>query len=157
MLKFSWGLLPAATAITAVATITTTVATALAATTAAVTATATTAAAATKATATTTTTAAAESRTLFTRTRFIDRQEATAEVLAVKSVDGVSHGLCGIHGDKGKAAWTAAIAIHRQVDIGDNAVSGKEIAQVVLSGAKGEIPHIHLRVHIYLSYRSSLA
>ena len=135
--------------------IATTAATVTAFATTAVAAATTTTAAAAVAAATTTATAEAATASateatgaLFFRTRFIDAKLAAAEFLAIETVDGCLHFIGRAHRDEGKAAGTTGDAIHRKEDIGYGAELREEGLDVLLSGAKGQIAHIHFGIHV---------
>lgn len=144
-------------AITAVPALAATATAAAATTTAAVAATATAAATTTAVAATTTaaattteatTTAATACWTLFFRTSFIDGEVTTSEIFGIEAIDGCRHGLWSVHGHKCKSAWAAALPVDWQENISHSAVLREQVADFVLTGTKGEIPHIHLRIHI---------
>jgi hypothetical protein len=140
----------ATTAATVTAFATTAVAAATTTTAAAAVAAATTTATAEAATASATATATATEATgaLFFRTRFIDAKLAAAEFLAIETVDGCLHFIGRAHRDEGKAAGTTGDAIHRKEDIGYGAELREEGLDVLLSGAKGQIAHIHFGIHV---------
>jgi hypothetical protein len=130
------GLVPAATAITAIT----------ATTIAAVSTTTTTAATATESAATTTAAAFA----LFHRTRFVHGQGATVDFLAMELGDRGLGFLSGAHFDEAKAAGTSRHAIVDHLHPRDVARLGKEIGQVVFRHAKGQIAHIQFYAHFFL-------
>jgi hypothetical protein len=136
----------ATTAATVTAFATTAVAAATTTTAAAAVAAATTTATAEAATASATATEATGA--LFFRTRFIDAKLAAAEFLAIETVDGCLHFIGRAHRDEGKAAGTTGDAIHRKEDIGYGAELREEGLDVLLSGAKGQIAHIHFGIHV---------
>jgi hypothetical protein len=136
----------ATTAATVTAFATTAVAAATTPTAAAAVAAATTTATAEAATASATATEATGA--LFFRTRFIDAKLAAAEFLAIETVDGCLHFIGRAHRDEGKAAGTTGDAIHRKEDIGYGAELREEGLDVLLSGAKGQIAHIHFGIHV---------
>jgi hypothetical protein len=138
----------ATTAATVTAFATTAVAAATTTTAAAAVAAATTTATAEAATASATATATEATGALFFRTRFIDAKLAAAEFLAIETVDGCLHFIGRAHRDEGKAAGTTGDAIHRKEDIGYGAELREEGLDVLLSGAKGQIAHIHFGIHV---------
>jgi ribosomal protein L18 len=136
-----------AAATTAVAAATSAAATATTVAAATSAAAATTAPAATATTSATTTEAA---RTVFTRARFVDGQLAALPAHPIDGLDGCVHGFWSVHAHKGKTTWAPRLTIHRQMDVRYFSVLGKKLAQLNVGSLEGEIPHIHLGVHIYL-------
>jgi len=127
-------LVPAATAISAITTISAaTIATVSTATTTA---------------ATVSTTAAAFA--LFHRTRFVDREGATVDFLAMEFRDGRLRFFRRAHFHETKAAGTTRHAIIDHLHPGDIARLGKEIGQVVFRHAEGQIAHIEFYAHYFL-------
>ena len=57
------------------------------------------------------------------------------------------HAFGGLHGDKGKAARTTGVAVHRKGDFGNIAVGTEELAEIVVVGVEGQIAHVHFRIH----------
>jgi hypothetical protein len=125
----------AATAISAITA--TTIATVSAATT--------TAAAAISAAATT-----AAAFALFHRTRFVDREGAAVDFLAMEFCDGRLRFFRRAHFHETKAAGTTRHAIIDHLHPGDIARLGKEIGQVVFRHAEGQIAHIEFYAHFFL-------
>jgi hypothetical protein len=130
------GLVPAATTVATVSA--TTLATVSTASAAAATATISAATA-------TTTTAAAFTR--FHRTRFVDREGATVDFLAVEFRDGRLSFLGCAHFHETKAAGTTRHAIIDHLDPRDIARLGKEIGEVVFRHAEGQVAHIEFHAH----------
>jgi hypothetical protein len=129
-------LVPAATAISAITTISTaTIATVSTATTT---------------TATVTTAAATTAFALFHGTRFVDREGATVDFLAMEFRDGRLRFFRGAHFHETKAAGAACHAIIDHLHPGDIARLGKEIGQVVFRHAEGQIAHIEFYAHLFL-------
>jgi hypothetical protein len=150
----------AATAITAIpllttaAAATTTAAVAAtataAATTAAVAATATaatTTAVATTATAATTTTAEA-AWALFFRTCFVNGEVTTTKIFAIQPLNRGSHSFWSVHRDESETTRAAAFTIDWEEDVGNGAKLGEKLTNIYVGSFEGEIPHIHLGVHI---------
>jgi hypothetical protein len=129
-------LVPAATAISAITTIS--------AATIATVSTATTTAAATISTAT------AAAFALFHRTRFVDREGAAIDFLAMEFRDGRLRFFRRAHFHETKAAGTTRHAIIDHLHPRDIARLGKEIGQVVFRHAEGQIAHIEFYAHYFL-------
>ena len=125
---------------------------AAATTTAVAAATSATAATAPAATATTTTAATTTEAawTVFTRACFVDGKLAALPAHPIDGLDGCVHGFWSVHAHKGKTTWAPRLTIHRQMDVRYFSVLGKKLAQLNVGSLEGEIPHIHLGVHIYL-------
>jgi hypothetical protein len=144
----------AAATTVAAAAATTTVAAAAATTTVAAAASAaatTVAAAASAAAATVAATATAAATTcwaLFFRTGFIDCEVATSEILAIQTLNCSRHGLRSIHANESKATWASAFTVNWEKDVCDNAELGEKLADIDIASFEGEIPHVHLGIHI---------
>jgi hypothetical protein len=149
----------AATAITAIPLLTTaaaatTAAVAATATAAATTAVATTAtAAATTAVATTataaTTTATAEAAwAFFFRTCFVNGEVTTTKIFAIQPLNRGSHSFWSVHRDESETTRAAAFTIDWEEDVGNGAKLGEKLTNIYIGSFEGEIPHIHLGVHI---------
>jgi hypothetical protein len=134
----------AALAATASAATTTTAAEAAATTTAAATEAAATAAA-TEATATAAATKATTATTTgLTRTRLVDDQGATAELLTIHAIDrGIRLGIVG-HFDKAEAAGAAGLTIHHDGRGSDFTVGLEGLTQFGVGRAEREITNIKL-------------
>lgn len=131
---------PAAEAATATATV------APATTTAAKAATATTAAA--EAATATTTTAATAARPIV---GFVDAQGTPAEQGAIKLLDGGLGQIDGAHCDKGEAARSTCIAIHREVNVTYLTDSLKRRTNIVCRCTERQVSHIQSLTHgVYL-------
>jgi hypothetical protein len=112
-------------------------------------ATITTAAAATTAASATAVAAAATtaSGTVFTWTRFIHRQGAAIEALAIERLN---RGVCVFfvfHGDKRETARAAAEFVHDQVHFDDVAVGGEHVLKLVFCGVEGKVSYKQFRTH----------
>jgi hypothetical protein len=137
----------------ATATITTPIAavttTATAAASAITTTTTATAAATTAAAEAATFTAAAESatgRTLFTRTRNVDRKRAAFQFVAVKLLDCLL-GLVAIrHRDEGKTAGTTGEFVEDDFNDADGADLAEQGFEILGGAGEGKIPHVELAV-----------
>src|SRR5207247_2158113 len=82
-------------------------------------------AAATPATAATTAT-----RTFFTGPRDVDCQGASAQFLAIQSVNGLLSLLRGAHGNEAETPRTASCPIHHEIGFDDRAMCRKSVLQV---------------------------
>jgi hypothetical protein len=131
----------AATTVATTATATTSSATTSSATTATAAS-----AAATIATASAATTTEA-SGAFFTRAGFIDREKSTAKIFAIQASDRGLHGIGCVHADEGKSTRAAAIAIHRQENIGDASELAEKVGNILGGGFEGQVAHIHLGIH----------
>jgi hypothetical protein len=135
---------PITTAVAAVTTTATAAASAITTTTTTATAAATTA---TKAA--TFTAAATESttgRTLFTRTRNVDRKRAAFQFMAVKLLDCLL-GLVAIrHRDEGKTAGTTGEFVEDDLNDADGADLAKQGFEILGGAGEGKIPHVELAV-----------
>jgi len=100
--------------------------------------------------ATTTTAARAAVGTFFAGAGDIDGQRAAVEFLAVQTVDGLFGLLRRGHGDEGKSAGTIGHAVHHQVGLGDGAVGGKGVLEVVFSGVEGKISDKQFVAHVII-------
>jgi hypothetical protein len=128
-------LVPAATAISAITTISAaTIATVSTATT----------------TAATISAATAAAFALFHRTRFVDREGAAVDFLAMEFRDGRLRFFRRAHFHETKAAGTTRHAIIDHLHPRDIARLGKEIGQVVFRHAEGQIAHIEFYAHYFL-------
>jgi len=136
LFRKNWGLVPAATAISAIT-----------ATTVATVSTATTTAAATSTVAATTTTAAFA---LLHRAGFIHGQGTTIDFLAMELGDRRLRFIGRSHFHKAKAAGTSRHAVIDQLHPRDIARLGKKIGQVVFRHAKGQVAHIQFHAHLFL-------
>ena len=103
-------------------------------------------AAATIATASAATTTEA-SGAFFTRAGFIDREKSTAKIFAIQASDRGLHGIGCVHADEGKSTRAAAIAIHRQENIGDASELAEKVGNILGGGFEGQVAHIHLGIH----------
>jgi hypothetical protein len=134
---------PITTAVAAVTTTATATTTAITATTTA------TAAATTASEAATFTAAAAESttgRTLFTRTRNVDRKRAAFQFITVKLLDCLL-GLVAIrHRDEGKTAGTTGEFVEDDLNDADGADLAKQGFEILGGAGEGKIPHVELAV-----------
>ena len=86
-----------------------------------------------------TVTPAAAAASGFARTRFVDGQGAALPILAVERRCGRGSGFRGFHGDKGEAAGFAGHPILHEVDLGDWAVLGEKILQIVFDRVEGQV------------------
>jgi len=92
-------------------------------------------------------TSAGPRRTILARTSFIDGQSTSIDIFAVQGLDGGLGALLGFHGDKGKSAWLPAEFVHDHIDLGDGAVSGEKILELVLGGVEGKISYKQFSTH----------
>jgi hypothetical protein len=106
--------------------------------------------AATTTAAATVSTAAAAAFALFHRTRFVDRQGATVDFLAMEFRDGRLRFFRRAHFHETKAAGTPRHAIIDHLHPRDIARLGKKIGQVVFRHAEGQIAHIEFYAHYFL-------
>jgi hypothetical protein len=135
----------AAVAATATAAATTAVATTATAAAAATTAVATTATAATAAT----TTATAEAAwAFFFRTCFVNGEVTTTKIFAIQPLNRGSHSFWSVHRDESETTRAAAFTIDWEEDVGNGAKLGEKLTNIYIGSFEGEIPHIHLGVHI---------
>ncbi len=99
----------------------------------------------------TTTAAAAALRPILTRPGDVDGDVASVDGFAVQGVDRpLSFLRCG-HGDKAKAARTAAHAVDHEIGFDDRAVGGKGVLKVVFRGVEGKISHKQFRAHLMIA------
>jgi hypothetical protein len=87
---------------------------------------------------------------LFHRTRFVDRQGAAVDFLAMEFRDGRLRFFRRAHFHETKAAGTTRHAIIDHLHPRDIARLGKEIGQVVFRHAEGQIAHIEFYAHLFL-------
>jgi hypothetical protein len=69
--------------------------------------------------------------------------------LAMEGVDGALAFFAGAHGDKAEAARALGLTIEDQGGVGDGAVLGEKIAQVLFSGLEGKISYVQFHVFYY--------
>ena len=74
---------------------------------------------------------------IFAGTSFIDGQSPAADFLAREGLDGCLGAFRSAHGDKTKAAGTAAHAICDKVDFGDWPVCCEKILKIIFSCVEG--------------------
>jgi len=74
---------------------------------------------------------------IFAGTSFIDSESTAADFLAGQSLDGCLGAFRRAHGDKSKAAGTAAHAVCDKVDFGDWPVCCKKVLQIIFSCVEG--------------------
>lgn len=99
--------------------------------------------------ATATTTAAAATTTraaIFTRAGFIDGEVAASEGLAVGGFDRGGAFSGAAHGNKGKTAGAACGVIGHESYVGDRAVLGKEVFEVVFGSIEGKISYVQFHM-----------
>jgi hypothetical protein len=84
---------------------------------------------------------------LFHRTRFVHRQGAAIDFLAMEFRDGRLRFIGSAHFHETKAAGTTRHAIIDHLHPRDIARLGKEIGQVVFRHAEGQIAHIEFYAH----------
>ena len=106
------------------------------------------AAASATATVAATTTAAATGWTFFFRTSFIDCEIATTEILAIETLNCSRHGLRSIHANKSETTWASTFTVNWEKDVCNNAKLGEKLADIDIASFEGEIPHVHLGIHI---------
>ncbi len=82
------------------------------------------------------------SRTLFARPGFIDGQGATLNLLSIQGQNSRLGTFFGGHGDKRETARPPANLIHNEVNLGDRAVLGKHILEVVFDDIEGEVSNV---------------
>ena len=92
-------------------------------------------------------TAAEAFAAFFTRTRFVYGEVAAIDVLAGQSLNRCLGSFRRRHGNKSKAAGTAAHPIHDEIDFGDWTKLGEKLLQIVLGSVEGKVPDIQFRVH----------
>ena len=97
--------------------------------------------------ATASTAAISAATTLFAWLGFVDSQGASAKIFAIKSFDGRNHLVLGAHGYKGEATWAATITIHGHVNIGNSAIVGEELLELIIACLEGQIAHIHFHIN----------
>jgi hypothetical protein len=94
-----------------------------------------------------TTTTAATAFTRFHRARFVDREGAAVDFLAMEFRDGRLSFVGCAHFHEAKAARTTRHAIIDHLNPRDIARLGKEIGEVVFRHAEGQIAHIEFHAH----------
>lgn len=97
--------------------------------------------------ATTATALVSAAASLFAWLGFVDSQGTSAKIFAIKSFDGRNHLVLGAHGYKGEATWAATITIHGHVNIGNSAIVGEELLELIIACLEGQIAHIHFHIN----------
>ncbi len=92
--------------------------------------------------------------TVFTGLRFINLERPAVEFVAIKFANRGFHAFPIIHRDKGESTRAACVAVHHHSDLVHLPVDREKIANLCFIDFKGEIPHIHFRIHmVYLFAR----
>jgi hypothetical protein len=100
----------------------------------------------------TTAAAAATGTAIFTRAGFVDREIATADLLAVGGFDsGIAFGGAA-HGHERETAGAAGGVIGHESDFGDGAVLIEEVFEVVFGGIEGKISYVQFHMMVGLSF-----
>jgi len=85
---------------------------------------------------------AVRTRTIFSRTSFVNVQRAAVQFMAVERIFRRTGLLVVIHCDKGEAARFTGHLVHHQMDFVDGAVFFEQILKIVLGGLKREITYV---------------
>jgi hypothetical protein len=97
-----------------------------------------------------TTTAAATRAAIFAGPGFIDGEVAASEGLAVSGFDRGGAFSGAAHGNKGKTAGAAGGVIGHESDVGDRAVLGKEVFEVIFGCIEGKISYVQFHIMVGL-------
>jgi hypothetical protein len=69
------------------------------------------------------------------------------EIITLKRSDSSSHLFGSCHRDEGKTTWATGFTVHWKVDVRDITILRKQLTNIELAGAKGQVAHIHLGIH----------
>src|SRR5258706_12615272 len=86
--------------------------------------------------------AAATARTLFTRTRLVDRQIAVAEAITIEAFDRFLAAFIGCHLNKAEPLWAACFAVSDEGYLGHFSGFGEQCTNLFLGGVVRHIANI---------------